>query len=293
MNLVEYPLDEKLVEIYNQIGKTGIEGIKTGTLVGNPLLTKKIRGDRWSIATHGLINGSSAGDFLETVCEYLMDYAKISWVPFPFQHFTLTELIYSPTTRKDTGVSSDQLVEYHRALLENFPQNLDLIKLRLHRIIPTLDPEQPGIEGRTGALVASFLTDGDKNIFRVKEELVSAVKKAELPFSARLGGPPKVLFVTLGYFIKPPLQIKDEIPFLTKIDEINSRISDLFTDIQYVTVISTTGVDYALPRGHIEIWPPVALSGKDQIQGSVKLLRPTQRLWYHRLQKILMEKQNG
>lgn len=292
MNSVEYPKDEALIEIYNQIEQTGREGIKTGTLVGNPLLERKVRGDRWSIATHGLISGSSAGDFLETASETLMDLAKIRWVPFEFRHFTLTELTYSPTTRKAAGISSDKLIAYHKALLENFPQNFDPIRLRLDKIFPTLDPEQPGTEGRTGALVASFLTDRDGTIFKVKKELVNAVKQ-ELPFSARLGGPPKVLFVTLGYFIKPPEKLKGKIPLLTTLDELNNGISGFYTDIRYVTVISTTGVDYALPRGHIEIWPPIALIEKDQIQGSAKILRPTQRLWYHRLQKILMEKQNG
>ena len=289
MNLVEYPSDELLKERYHQIEQIAIDGINRDQLRGNPSVNAKYRGlDKWSIAAHGNVNDSSAGEFLETAKLSLEDLVKVKWVPASFRHITLTELLYHPVPRVVAEITTQDLMSYHEALLNNFPQNFSSVKLRLHRVFPTLDPEQPGVEGRTGALVGGFITDGDETIFQLKEELLEAVKKGGLIFNARLGGPPKVLFVTLGYFEEPPEPDEKKNHFLEVIGELNSSISECTTDIRNVTLIATSSIDYALPRGHIEIWPPIALNEKDQIQGSLRILRPSQRLWYHRLQIMLM-----
>lgn len=290
MNKTEFPSDNQLVEQYQQIAQTAREYIETGLLVVNPLLRQNFRGNEsWSISTHGLMEGSAAGAFLAEAQKRLVETANFAMVPSSFLHISFTELLHIPGRRRIGSISFPDVRSYHGALLHNFPQKFDPIRLNLHSIIPTLDKEEAGKRERTGAVVGAFLTDDNSTVFQVKEALVGAVTDAGLLTSAKYGKPPKVLFVTLGRFIEPPYKTDNRIPFFEEVDKLNSqlKVSAHKTDIEDIHVISTSPLDYASPRGHIELWPSVALSKEDQIQGSFKLLKPSERLWYYRMKELL------
>lgn len=288
---LEYPSDKVLMKRYQEIEQTSVKGIKEEQLVGNPLFKKIFRGNQWSIAAHGLVFDSSAGSFLSTAQKSLNEVGNLIWVQPEFLHITFTEVVYHPKSRKAGGISPENVKSYHQALLNSFPQQFNPIKLRLCRIIPTLDPKLPGVEGQTVSIVGAFITEGDDTIFRVKNEIIEAVRKANLSLNARLGGPPRVLFVTLGRFADAPLKIGGNFPLWDNIGELNQNLSQsLYTEIRDIKIISTSPLDYASPRGHIEVWPPIALRKADQIQASLRFLIPAKRLWYHRLQGMLGDK---
>lgn len=288
---IEYPSDEVLKERYEQIEATAVEAILTGEVVGNPLFQKVFRGDQWSISTQGFINGSSAGSFLEGAIRLLKNVEpNIDFLKPEFLHMSFTEVVYNRISRKKGGFSPQDVIKYHDVLLNNFTQQFDPVRLRLFKILPALDPPQNGLVGRTAVLVAAFLPEGNEAVFKIREEVIRSVEEAGLSTGSFYGGPPRVLFVTLGRFADSPVQSGGAVPLLEVIGEINKEISNYYTDYKDVKVISTSPLDYKAPRGHIEIWPPIALKKEGQIQADTKFLIPSKRLWYHRMQKMLGDK---
>ena len=275
---VEYPSDQVLKDRYADIETTAREIIEKGQLIGNPLLRETFRGDRWSISTHGYVKGSPAGDFLEHA-ENVLKIAEpgLDFIPPELLHLSFTEVAFDAKSRKAGGFSGADVIAYHDAILAGFPQSLGPLQLELYKIIPTLDPKQEGMEGQTGAVVAAFLTGGDNKVFKIREGIISGVKQAGLATGSNYGGPPRVLFITLGRFAQAPART-DRNSCLNAIDKLNGEITPgMKTHIDRISIIETTPLDYKAPRGHIEIWPPLALKAEDQIQGDVKLLRPRQR----------------
>ncbi len=276
---VEYPSDQVLKERYAQIEDAARKVIVNRGLVGNPLLGQAFRGDRWSISTQGYVKGSDVGDFLEHAEDVLKTAEPgLDFIPPELLHLSFTEVAFDAKSRKAGGFSGKDVIAYHDAILAGFPRGLGALQLELYKIIPTLDPKLEGMEGQTGAIVAAFLTGGDNNVFKIREGIISGVKQAGLATGSNYGGPPRVLFVTLGRFAQAPTREQSGIPVLNAIDQLNGEITPgIKTNIEKISIIETTPVDYKAPRGHIEIWPPLALNAADQIHEPVKLLRPRQR----------------
>ncbi len=295
MNLIEYPSDEVLKAGYQQIEAEAIAVINEEGVGGNLLLKDFFRGNRWSISTGGYVFNSPAGIFLTKAMEQIrVANPSLQGVPSEFLHLTFTELVYNnqaykdkgvPNYRKAIGVSPEDVMSYYNVLFNGFDRKFDPIRLCLYRLFPTLDAKLEGEKKRTGTLVAAFLTDGDTTVFQVKDEIVRTVQEAGIGFSTQYGTPAKVLLVTLGRFIDPP-NPEVLLPLLT---DLNKQIGSGYrTDIRDIKIISTSPLDYKSPRGHIEIWPPIALNEEDQILANTKFLTPSKRIRYHQIQRMLM-----
>lgn len=276
---IEYPSDEVLKERYAQIEETAKTAIHEGKVIGNPILNEIFRGDRWSISTQGFLKGSDTGDFLQQASKVLAAADPgLDLAPPEYLHVSFTEVAFDPTSRQASGLTSADVIKYHDAILANFPQGMPPLRLNLYRLLPTLDPKVEGVEGQTGAVVAGFLTQGDEEMFKIREGINNAVHQAGLKTGSIYGGPPRVIFVTLGRFAEAPVKDGSRIPFLEALDQLNKDMHPgLTTYITQVRIISTTPVEYKTPRGHIEIWPPLALEKRHQLEGPTKFIRPRLR----------------
>jgi len=281
-----YPSDQDLVKTYTDIESSAREAINKGLVTDNPILIGQMADTRYSMATEGSINGSPASVFLQSAMDKLQQAEpSIKFADNHSLHLTIQEVLYTPEgIRKSIGPTNSPLADlrqslqaYHQALLQNLAANYDPIRLTLRRIIPTLDIPLPNSDFRSASIVASFLTGEDQSIYEIRADIRDAVKKAGLPFSARIGSI-KVIFITLGRTTHSPTRIGDRVPLLETIDVINNQIPENCTAaIKNIDLFSTTSVSYPYPYGHLYAWPPIALNRVDQLDDEFCVIRPSQR----------------
>lgn len=281
MEILKYPTDADLLERYTQIENDARAALLAGKVSGNAYLKQVFRGRPWSISTQGFVYGSSAGNFLEEASHQLGEADPGLAVTNPLdQHISFTEIAFHPISRKSAGLTPADILSYCHALMGNFIQDLEPVRLRLARLLPTLDPKDPDSSFRTGALVAAFLTDGDAAVFEVKKRIQEAVLQNGLPLGSIYGGPPKVLFVALGRFTEFPLVENGDARIMSVLDCLNKQLDSLttppVTNIKEVSVISTSPLDYKSPRGHIN-WLRLLFQQDGYKRGEFYPLRPSQR----------------
>lgn len=270
---VKFPTDGQLVSTYKDIEALAMEAIQEDTVVGNPILERNFVDLDWAISVQALLRGSEASLFIEE--EVLPEIGKAEpmtrFIPSGLFHVSLAEVVHRVGEeigerkfggRKVANIGTKGVLKRYRALRNNLP-DFGPVRLRLYRVIPVLDPKEPSQEGRTATIVAAFLREGDDTIFRVRQAIGPAVKKAGL---LPLGGlrVPKVLFATVGRLADPPQIDGKKIPLLAALEAINSRIPKrCMADIAAIDVLSTTPMGYRQPPW-VYIDPPIALRKSDR-----------------------------
>lgn len=287
--VLNYPTDTQLLETYQSIEQASNAALVNGEVTGNPILTGQVPDTRYSVCAQGYILGSPASDFLETAINKLQQAEpSIRFVDPDFLHLTLQEVVYSPIGKRPVGqrgaiVDAARAKAYYKALRDGVPSNPN-IELKLHRVFPTLDAPINDSNLRSASVVASFLTEGDDTLFKIREDIGNAVTDANLPFSARLGTI-KVIFITLGRLTQPPYLSDRNIPLLNVIADINRLIPNgskaIIRDIQ---LISTTPVSYPYPNGHVFLYPPIDFDRSTRSDQQMEFLRP--RAWLLRIMSL-------
>lgn len=285
---LSHPSDDDLIKTYIQIEESARDAFQSGQVVGNPFLAGEAVDTRYSICAQGLINGSKASVFLQNSIDLLKAVEPtIEFVDPHSLHLTFQEVCYTPKGIRDYVKEAgsplknviDSLRLYHKAISNKLP-SYDPIRLRLLRVFPTLDAPIPNSDSRSASIVASFLTDSDPSIYRIRRDIGTAVTNSGLPFNSRLGAI-KVIFFTLGRLRQSPTIEEEGLPILRAIDKVNEEIpSNCFASIENIDLISTTSVSYPYPYGHLYAWPPIALDINGRIDGlnkEFKVLRPSQR----------------
>ncbi|MBI4033095.1 MAG: hypothetical protein HY377_01060 [Candidatus Blackburnbacteria bacterium] len=262
------PSDSELIETYQGIGSVASAAIREGQVIGNPTLEKGYFDPRWSIALEVDLKGTASWPILRDAIERLRKVEPtINFVPADLLHITLAEVAYGEGEekegrrvggRKSTNMRSrDVLARYH-AVNNNLP-GFPPIHLKLWKIIPTLDPQAPGQEGRTAAIVAAFVTDDDPTLFQVMAAIKPAVEGAGLSVYHR---PRRVIFATLGYLTQPPKRDGRNIPLLDALDSINGRLPPTTIKIDQIHMLLST-VNYRIAPW-VFIDPPIALRKGDR-----------------------------
>lgn len=238
--IVRYPTDEELRDLYGKIETTAVGVIKSGKAVGNPFIKAGIKDTRYCISADAPIDASPIASFLAHAANQIAAIEpSFKAIPKELLHLTLTEMTHGESGRKGLGVKAAQAKGYYEALVSNYPSSKP-IRLELLRIMPTPDaPPNPNSP----------------------EERSIAVVDAGLDFIERPGiGFLKVIFVTLGRFAEAPKREGETIPLLDKLGEINKNIPpDPKIIIDGIVVDSSTPINYFEPRGYTFLWPPIPL----------------------------------
>lgn len=277
---LQIPSDQDLVNTYTEIEKVAIAGIREGMVMGNPILEKGYKEPRYSISSCGMLYRSKAGIFLATAIRVLSEAEpSIRFIPADFLHLTFGELVFTEGGgRRVTDVNAQKLMEYYWALRNKLPQDFDTMRLRLHRILPSLDPPLPNTDKRSVSIVAGFTTNGDDEIFRLRQDIRNAATASSLEVSARLKAV-KVLFVTLGRLKEPPLVENGQVPLLNAIDALNRQLlPEHETAIDSIQLFSTTPLSYPNIDKHVYVWPPIAFSRNQQLPDQPRIITANQRM---------------
>lgn len=271
------PSDDELVYIYSGIEAAARNAVVNGKIIGNPILAQKDA--RYGISVDALTIGSVAHPFLVSVLSQVKNVEPTAICIAPDDlHMTQEEVYFSNKGRVIEGkalIDAQRLRHYYDAVKNNL-SDFDPIRLRIFRIMPTLDFHILGDDQRSMAIVAAFLTDSDSQIHKLRRGIKDSVEKEGLETQSRLGVS-RVLFVSMARLTQPPKINNDMVPLLQVIDEINrNSLSTLELTIDKIYARSTSTISYLMPKGYITLDPPIPLRKDQRSYVSPKFVRPSQ-----------------
>lgn len=272
-----FPSDEDLIHLYSDIENAAREAVARGKVIGNPMLEQQDA--RYGISVDALTTGSVVHLFLVSVLSQIKSVEPTAVCVAPDDlHMTQGEVYFSNVGRvvqKQKVITAQSLRRYYDAIRNNL-SDFDPIRLKLFRIMPTLDTQLSDTDKRWMAVVAAFLTDDDPQIHKLRRDINSSVEKEGLEAQARLGVS-KVLFVSLARLSKPPKTDNNAIPLLQVIDEANRNIPpDARLTVDKIYVRSTSTISYVMPKGYVTLDPPILLNKGERSDMSPRFVRPSQ-----------------
>lgn len=274
---LSYPTNAELIKIYTGIKDAAFEAIRQDKVMGNPIFTSK--DSRYGISPDASVEESSS--VYPFLCD-LLDQTKsveptAGCVDPKNLHMSLGEIFFSPLGRRGK-LTGSMVKDFYRAIRDNV-SDFDSINLRLFGIIPALDPSWEGYDKRSLSIVAAFLPDDNPAIYKLADEIQNIAQGVRERYS--LGaeglrvGRRKVLFVTLARLTMEPTKIGEEFPILALLDRANSMVSNNQNlTIGKVNIVSTTEVNYVMPKGHISLNPQIPLDKDKRDTGGPSFLRP-------------------
>lgn len=271
-----YPRDSELVKIYTGIKDTAVGAIRQRQIMGNPILSAK--DSRYALTPDVLVRDSSIHSFLsEALTQIKSAEPTAVCVEAPDLHMSLGEMFFSPTGRRGR-LNSIEVRDFYKAIrdgVSDFPP----INLSLFGIIPALDPAWDGHDKRSVSIVAAFLSDDNPTIYKLTDEIHYIAQRAREKNHLEAEGPRtgrrKVLFVTLARQMQEPARIGEEFPLLSLLDRLNREIpKDKSLTVEKVNFVSTTQVNYMLPKGYVTMVPPIPLRASERTTEEPKYLRP-------------------
>lgn len=275
---LSYPMDVELIGIYTGIKDGAIEAIRQGKVMGNPILQEKDK--CYAISPDVPLVGSSVHPFLSDVIDRIksLDPTAVCLDPSDL-HISLGEVFFNPSGRRDK-LNSEQVREFYKAIRDGI-SDLDPIRLSLFGIIPALDPSWDGHSKRSISIVAAFLPDDNPAIYQLADEIQNSAQKVRDQNHLEAKGPRvgrrKVLLVSLARLMKEPEKKGEEIPILSLLDKVNRNISKGHNlTVEKVNIISTTPINYIMPKGYVTLDPPIFLKKDQRLDVSPKFVRPSQ-----------------
>lgn len=271
-----YSTNVELVGIYTGIRDAAVDAIRQGNVMGNPILL--VKDSRYGLTPDVLVSGSPVHSFLsEALIQIKSAEPTAVCVEAPDLHMSLGEVFFDPKGRKGK-LTSVQVKGFYKKIRDGI-SDFDPINLSLFGIIPTLDPTWEGYEKRSLAIVAAFLPDNNPAIYQLADEIQNSAQKVREQNRLEAEGPRvgrrKVLFVTLARLMKEPEKVGEEFSLLSLLDRLNMGIpKDKSLTVEKVNFVSTTSINYILPKGYVTIAPPVPLKVSERTMEEPIYLRP-------------------
>lgn len=271
-----FPTDDELVRLYATIEQDTVSAIQKGEVMGNPVLGAK--DPRYGLSPSVLVEGSSVHPFL-IYASNRIGFAQPDAVLVPPAdlHMSLGQLFSSERGKRGVITGRD-VVNFYYAVRDGVP-SYNPIRLRLHKIIPALDPPWEGYEKRSVAIVAVFVTDDDPAVYRLMHDIHSAADRDDLPKGQKVfrSGVKKVLFTSLGRLMEEPRNVSGEFPMLTTLDTLNQNIPpNAFFIVDSIDLVSTTTTSHIMPKGYVSLRPKIQLRKSERSFESPRLVRPSQ-----------------
>jgi len=244
--------------------------------MGNPILSA--RDSRYGLTPDVLVSDSSVHPFLSEVLTQIKSAEPTAvCVEAPDLHMSLGEIFFSPSGRKGK-LSSQQVREFYRTVRDSI-SDFNPINLSLFGIIPALDPVWAGHDKQSVSIIAAFLPNDSSAIYKLTDEIHDAAQrvreKNHLGVEGPRVGPRKVLLVTLARLMREPRKIGEKFPILSLLNKINTEIpQESYLILREVNIVSTTPVNYVLPKGYVTLAPQIPLSKSERSIGEPTYLRP-------------------
>lgn len=275
---LSYPTNTELINIYSGMKDTAVEAIRNGMVMENPIINEKDR--RYGISPDVPLADSSVHTFLSEVLTKIKSLEPTAICVDPKDlHMSLGEVFFSPSGRQD-NLSSAQVRDFHQAIREGI-SDFDPIRLSLFGIIPALDPPLEGHNKRSISIVAAFLPNDNFAIYKLADEIQDSARKVRNQNHLEAEGPRvgrrKVLLVSLTRLMREPEKEGEEFPILSLLDKVNRNISKEHNlTVEKINIISTTPINYIMPKGYVTLDPPILLNKDKRSDASLRFVRPSQ-----------------